>query len=109
MYAFRVLYVHINECRFSRRLNLFLVTRVEELNQHTILFVLSFSLTTIVIPYACPNCSDVLYCSEHCLQHALATYHQYECQYIPVLTGLGIAYLGSRQSTPSFIFNGYYE
>ncbi len=52
------------------------------------------SLTAIVIPYVCPQCSHVLFCSEHCQQCALASYHQYECKHIHVLKTLGIAFLG---------------
>lgn len=31
------------------------------------------------IPVACPNCADVVYCSEKCLKRAAKTYHKYEC------------------------------
>ncbi|XP_055917831.1 SET and MYND domain-containing protein 4 [Eupeodes corollae] len=32
-----------------------------------------------VIPVACPNCCDVVYCSEKCLKQARESYHKYEC------------------------------
>jgi hypothetical protein len=57
--------------------------------------IISFSLTSIVIPYVCPQCSHVLFCSEHCQERALASYHQYECKHIHVLKTLGIAFLGT--------------
>ncbi|CAF1023002.1 unnamed protein product [Adineta steineri] len=56
-------------------------------------------LTSIVIPYVCPQCSHVLFCSEHCQQRALASYHQYECKHIHVLKTLGIAFLAYRTLT----------
>ena len=52
------------------------------------------SLTAIIIPYVCAQCSHVLFCSEHCQQRALASYHQYECKHIHILKTLGIAFLG---------------
>ncbi|CAF3035533.1 unnamed protein product [Rotaria socialis] len=56
-------------------------------------------LTSIVIPYVCPQCSHVLFCSEHCQQRALASYHQYECKHIHILKTLGIAFLAYRTLT----------
>ncbi|CAF0733507.1 unnamed protein product [Adineta ricciae] len=56
-------------------------------------------LTSIVIPYVCPQCSHVLFCSEHCQQRALNSYHQYECKHIHVLKTLGIAFLAYRTLT----------
>ncbi|CAF2858164.1 unnamed protein product [Rotaria sp. Silwood2] len=56
-------------------------------------------LTAIVIPYVCPQCSHVLFCSEHCQQRALASYHQYECKHIHILKTLGIAFLAYRTLT----------
>ncbi|CAF0726215.1 unnamed protein product [Didymodactylos carnosus] len=53
-------------------------------------------LKLIVIPFVCPNCSHVLYCSEYCQNYSLTNYHQYECGYIHVLKTLGIAYLAYR-------------
>ena len=56
-------------------------------------------LTAIVIPYVCTHCSHVLFCSEHCQQRALNSYHRYECQYIHVLKTLGIGFLAYRTLT----------
>jgi hypothetical protein len=57
-------------------------------------FCVRSSLTSIVIPYVCSQCSHVLFCSEHCQQCALTSYHRYECQYIHILKTLGIGFLG---------------
>ncbi|XP_041974587.1 SET and MYND domain-containing protein 4 isoform X2 [Aricia agestis] len=37
------------------------------------------------IPLACPNCPNVIFCSEKCLDAALKTYHAYECHILPIL------------------------
>ncbi|KAI5633459.1 SET domain-containing protein [Phthorimaea operculella] len=37
------------------------------------------------IPLVCPNCPNVIFCSEKCLDTALKTYHGYECPILPVL------------------------
>lgn len=60
---------------------------------------LAVSLTSIVIPYVCPHCSDVLFCSEFCQKKALDSYHRYECDYMHILKTLGIGFLAYRTLT----------
>ncbi len=49
----------------------------------------------------------MLFCSEHCQQRALASYHQYECKHIHVLKTLGIAFLGNFFRFVLFFFLSY--
>lgn len=37
------------------------------------------------IPVACPQCADVVFCSEKCQQRALKSYHKYECGLLPTI------------------------
>ncbi|GBP27836.1 SET and MYND domain-containing protein 4 [Eumeta japonica] len=41
------------------------------------------------IPLTCPNCPNVVFCSEKCLDTALKTYHGYECPVLPLIWSSG--------------------
>ncbi|XP_055596096.1 SET and MYND domain-containing protein 4-like [Uranotaenia lowii] len=43
----------------------------------------------VEVLFPCPNCIDVVYCSEQCQQEALNTFHKYECRFLPFLRKLG--------------------
>ncbi|KAG7303944.1 hypothetical protein JYU34_010858 [Plutella xylostella] len=37
------------------------------------------------IPVVCPNCPNVIFCSEKCLDAAQKSYHKYECKILPLI------------------------
>lgn len=39
-------------------------------------------------PVPCPTCCNVLFCSPHCRDIAMATYHRFECGQLPLLRQL---------------------
>ncbi|XP_063394307.1 SET and MYND domain-containing protein 4 [Cydia fagiglandana] len=41
--------------------------------------------TKCPIPLACPNCPNVIFCSDNCLEAAQKSYHAYECHILPLL------------------------
>uniref|UniRef100_A0A182T3J0 MYND-type domain-containing protein n=1 Tax=Anopheles maculatus TaxID=74869 RepID=A0A182T3J0_9DIPT len=43
----------------------------------------------VSVPIACPLCADVVFCSDECEAKANATYHRYECGFLPILWGSG--------------------
>uniref|UniRef100_A0A182TQX6 MYND-type domain-containing protein n=1 Tax=Anopheles melas TaxID=34690 RepID=A0A182TQX6_9DIPT len=43
----------------------------------------------VSVPIACPLCADVVFCSDDCETKANATYHRYECGFLPILWGSG--------------------
>ncbi|ALC41289.1 CG7759 [Drosophila busckii] len=44
-----------------------------------------FCFVRTVVPVCCPNCADVIYCSEQCQQNSTAKYHKYECGILPII------------------------
>ncbi|KAM7345838.1 SET and MYND domain containing, class 4, member 3 [Cochliomyia hominivorax] len=44
-----------------------------------------------VIPVACTQCTDVIYCSEKCLKRAMKSYHKYECGLLPSIFRSGVS------------------
>ncbi|XP_049549164.1 SET and MYND domain-containing protein 4 [Anopheles darlingi] len=43
----------------------------------------------VSVPIACPLCSDVVFCSDECERRANASFHRYECGFLPILWGSG--------------------
>lgn len=37
------------------------------------------------IPLPCPNCPNVVFCSEKCLERSTKSYHAYECHILPLI------------------------
>ncbi|KAI8429547.1 hypothetical protein MSG28_000178 [Choristoneura fumiferana] len=42
-------------------------------------------LMKCAIPLACPNCPNVVFCSDNCLDVAQKSYHSYECHILPLI------------------------
>lgn len=47
----------------------------------------------LVVPYGCPECSGVAFCSLECRDTACATYHRFECKFMDLLIGSGMSVL----------------
>ena len=45
--------------------------------------------TRIFAPVPCKTCSNVIFCSEHCRNAAMASYHRFECGQLPILRESG--------------------
>ena len=43
----------------------------------------------IFAPVPCPNCSNVIFCSVHCRNEAINSYHRFECCQLPFLREIG--------------------
>lgn len=51
------------------------------------------SISRLVAPMACPDCSNVAFCTPACQEAALSTYHRYECKFLDLLIGSGMSIL----------------
>jgi SET and MYND domain-containing protein 4 len=52
------------------------------INTNFLTFILRFRCP---LPLPCPNCPNVIFCSDKCLEVAQKTYHAYECPILPVI------------------------
>lgn len=51
---------------------------------------ISIFLRTIT-PLPCPQCVDIVFCSEQCRDDALSTYHRYECGILQTIWKSGVS------------------
>ena len=100
--------VMINICTFSfYPIDLFLLLLTFFVFIYLFYFILFFIyffifLPRLVAPVPCKWCSGVAFCSPRCRDHALASYHRWECRFLDLLLGSGVSlnvYLALRVAT----------